>query len=97
MTPAIALNGRAIPQLGFGVFQFPPGRATQAAVAAALEAGSGMWTPLPASATRGRRAHGIRPRVRNPAAPLAARSLSGLGVVVSPTAGRDHPSWERLS
>ncbi|HEX6662070.1 MAG TPA: aldo/keto reductase [Gaiellaceae bacterium] len=40
MTPAIALNdGRAIPQLGFGVFQIPPGRATQAAVAAALEAG----------------------------------------------------------
>ena len=40
MTPAIALNdSRAIPQLGFGVFQIPPGRATQAAVAAALEAG----------------------------------------------------------
>ena len=40
MTPAIALNdGRAIPQLGFGVFQIPAGRATQAAVAAALEAG----------------------------------------------------------
>ncbi len=35
--PAVALNdGRAIPQLGFGVFQIPPGSDTQAAVAAAL-------------------------------------------------------------
>lgn len=38
--PTIALNdGRAIPQLGFGVFQIAPGRATEAAVAAALAAG----------------------------------------------------------
>jgi diketogulonate reductase-like aldo/keto reductase len=38
--PTIALNdGRGIPQLGFGVFQIPPDRATQAAVAAALAAG----------------------------------------------------------
>jgi diketogulonate reductase-like aldo/keto reductase len=32
-------DGRAIPQLGFGVFQIPPGEDTQAAVAAALAAG----------------------------------------------------------
>src|SRR5215207_11693560 len=32
-------DGRAIPQLGFGVFQIPPGGATQAAVEAALAAG----------------------------------------------------------
>jgi diketogulonate reductase-like aldo/keto reductase len=38
--PTIALrDGRAIPQLGFGVFQIPPGRDTQAAVEAALAAG----------------------------------------------------------
>jgi diketogulonate reductase-like aldo/keto reductase len=38
--PTITLrDGRAIPQLGFGVFQIPPGRHTQAAVAAALAAG----------------------------------------------------------
>jgi diketogulonate reductase-like aldo/keto reductase len=38
--PSIALNdGRAIPQLGFGVFQIPPGRDTRAAVEAALGAG----------------------------------------------------------
>ena len=38
--PTITLrDGRAIPQLGFGVFQIPPGRATQTAVAAALAAG----------------------------------------------------------
>ena len=38
--PTIALNdGRAIPQLGFGVFQIPPGEATRAAVDAALAAG----------------------------------------------------------
>jgi diketogulonate reductase-like aldo/keto reductase len=35
--PTIALSsGAAIPQLGFGVYQIPPGRATQAAVEAAL-------------------------------------------------------------
>jgi diketogulonate reductase-like aldo/keto reductase len=35
--PTIALlNGPAIPQLGFGVYQIPPGRATQSAVEAAL-------------------------------------------------------------
>jgi diketogulonate reductase-like aldo/keto reductase len=32
-------DGRAIPQLGFGVFQIPPGGSTQAAVEAALAAG----------------------------------------------------------
>jgi diketogulonate reductase-like aldo/keto reductase len=38
--PTITLrNGRAIPQLGFGVFQIPPGSDTYAAVAAALAAG----------------------------------------------------------
>src|ERR687891_244717 len=38
--PTITLrDGRAIPQLGFGVFQIPPGEATQAAVEAALAAG----------------------------------------------------------
>ena len=37
--PELALNtGRAIPQLGFGVFRVPPER-TEAVVAAALEAG----------------------------------------------------------
>jgi diketogulonate reductase-like aldo/keto reductase len=37
--PTIALNdGRAIPQLGFGVFQIPPGRDTQLAVETALAA-----------------------------------------------------------
>jgi diketogulonate reductase-like aldo/keto reductase len=38
--PTITLReGRAIPQLGFGVFQIPPGKDTQAAVEAALAAG----------------------------------------------------------
>jgi 2,5-diketo-D-gluconate reductase A len=38
--PTIALrDGRAIPQLGFGVFQVPPGEPTRAAVAAALATG----------------------------------------------------------
>ena len=38
--PAITLlDGRALPQLGFGVFQIPPGRDTQSAVAAALQVG----------------------------------------------------------
>jgi diketogulonate reductase-like aldo/keto reductase len=38
--PAVTLrNGDAIPQLGFGVFQIPPGGQTRAAVASALEAG----------------------------------------------------------
>jgi 2,5-diketo-D-gluconate reductase A len=38
--PTIALrDGRAIPQLGFGVFQISPGAATQRAVEAALAAG----------------------------------------------------------
>jgi diketogulonate reductase-like aldo/keto reductase len=38
--PTITLrDGRAIPQLGFGVFQIPPGEDTQAAVEAALAAG----------------------------------------------------------
>jgi diketogulonate reductase-like aldo/keto reductase len=38
--PTIALrDGRAIPQLGFGVFQIPPGELTQVAVEAALTAG----------------------------------------------------------
>jgi diketogulonate reductase-like aldo/keto reductase len=38
--PTIPLrDGRAIPQLGFGVFQIPPGGATQAAVETALAAG----------------------------------------------------------
>jgi diketogulonate reductase-like aldo/keto reductase len=38
--PAITLrDGRAIPQLGFGVFQIPPGEDTQAAVGAALATG----------------------------------------------------------
>ena len=38
--PAFTLrDGHAIPQLGFGVFQIPPGRDTQAAVATALAAG----------------------------------------------------------
>jgi diketogulonate reductase-like aldo/keto reductase len=38
--PTVPLrDGRAIPQLGFGVFQIPPGGGTQAAVAAALAAG----------------------------------------------------------
>ena len=32
-------DGRAVPQLGFGVFQIPPGRDTQRAVEAALAAG----------------------------------------------------------
>jgi diketogulonate reductase-like aldo/keto reductase len=38
--PTITLcDGRTIPQLGFGVFQIPPGHATRTAVAAALAAG----------------------------------------------------------
>jgi 2,5-diketo-D-gluconate reductase A len=38
--PAILLrDGRAIPQLGFGVFQIPPGRSTQVAVETALAVG----------------------------------------------------------
>ena len=38
--PTIPLrDGRAIPQLGFGVVQVPPGQATQAAAGAALTAG----------------------------------------------------------
>jgi diketogulonate reductase-like aldo/keto reductase len=38
--PTIALrDGRAIPQLGFGVFRIPPGEATRAAVTAALAGG----------------------------------------------------------
>src|SRR5918992_494421 len=38
--PTITLrDGRAIPQLGFGVFQIPPGEDTQAAVETALAAG----------------------------------------------------------
>jgi diketogulonate reductase-like aldo/keto reductase len=38
--PTVALHdGRAIPQLGFGVFQIPPGAGTQTAVATALAAG----------------------------------------------------------
>ena len=38
--PTIALrDGGAIPQLGFGVFQIPPGEPTRAAVAAALATG----------------------------------------------------------
>jgi diketogulonate reductase-like aldo/keto reductase len=37
--PTITLDGRAIPQLGFGVFQIPPGEVTQRAVEAALAAG----------------------------------------------------------
>ena len=38
--PTITLrDGRAIPQLGFGVFQIPPGEDTRAAVEAALAAG----------------------------------------------------------
>jgi 2,5-diketo-D-gluconate reductase A len=38
--PAVLLrDGRAIPQLGFGVFQIPPGRDAQRAVEAALAAG----------------------------------------------------------
>ena len=38
--PRIALrDGRAIPQLGLGVFRIPPGEATRAAVGAALAAG----------------------------------------------------------
>ena len=38
--PTIALrDGHAIPQLGFGVFQIPPGASTQRAVEAALAAG----------------------------------------------------------
>lgn len=38
--PTVTLrDGRAIPQLGFGVFQIPPGRDTQRAVEAALAAG----------------------------------------------------------
>ena len=38
--PTIALrDGRQIPQLGLGVYRVPPGRATRAAVGAALEAG----------------------------------------------------------
>jgi methylglyoxal/glyoxal reductase len=38
--PEVTLRGgEAIPQLGFGVFQIPPGDATRAAVAAALEVG----------------------------------------------------------
>ena len=38
--PTVALHdGRAIPQLGFGVFQIPPGRDTQRAVEAALAIG----------------------------------------------------------
>jgi diketogulonate reductase-like aldo/keto reductase len=38
--PTVTLHdGRAIPQLGFGVFQIPPGGGTRAAVAAALAAG----------------------------------------------------------
>jgi diketogulonate reductase-like aldo/keto reductase len=32
-------SGSTVPQLGFGVFQIPPGETTQGAVAAALEAG----------------------------------------------------------
>jgi diketogulonate reductase-like aldo/keto reductase len=38
--PELTLRGgEAIPQLGFGVFQIPPGDATRAAVAAALDVG----------------------------------------------------------
>jgi diketogulonate reductase-like aldo/keto reductase len=38
--PTVPLrDGRAIPQLGFGVFQIPPGEATRAAVAGALASG----------------------------------------------------------
>ena len=38
--PTVALHdGHAIPQLGFGVFQIPPGRDTQRAVEAALAVG----------------------------------------------------------
>ena len=38
--PTVTLgDGHAIPQLGFGVFQIPPGNATRTAVAAALAAG----------------------------------------------------------
>jgi diketogulonate reductase-like aldo/keto reductase len=38
--PTVSLrDGRAIPQLGFGVFQIPPGKSTQAAVEAALAVG----------------------------------------------------------
>jgi diketogulonate reductase-like aldo/keto reductase len=38
--PTIALrDGRAIPQLGFGVYQIPPGRPTRTAVEAALTVG----------------------------------------------------------
>jgi diketogulonate reductase-like aldo/keto reductase len=38
--PTVTLrDGRAIPQLGFGVFQIPPGEGTQLAVEAALGAG----------------------------------------------------------
>jgi diketogulonate reductase-like aldo/keto reductase len=38
--PTIALrDGRSLPQLGFGVFQIPPGRRTQAAVETALAVG----------------------------------------------------------
>src|SRR5262249_23022197 len=49
--PTIALNdGRAIPQLGFGVYQIPPGRATQSAVEAALGAG---YRPVDTAAAYG--------------------------------------------
>jgi diketogulonate reductase-like aldo/keto reductase len=38
--PTIALrDGRSLPQLGFGVFQIPPGKSTQAAVETALAVG----------------------------------------------------------
>jgi diketogulonate reductase-like aldo/keto reductase len=38
--PTIALrDGRRVPQLGFGVYRIPPGEATRAAVAAALNTG----------------------------------------------------------
>ena len=38
--PTVTLrDGRAIPQLGFGVFQVPPGEQTKRAVEAALAAG----------------------------------------------------------
>jgi diketogulonate reductase-like aldo/keto reductase len=38
--PTVTLrSGSTIPQLGFGVFQIPPGEPTRSAVASALEAG----------------------------------------------------------
>jgi diketogulonate reductase-like aldo/keto reductase len=38
-TTTVLRDGRAIPQLGFGVFQIPPGEATRRAVEAALASG----------------------------------------------------------